>query len=157
MPRSVAAVTMHAVLGPRYWSSTSVRTRATAACTSKGSSLMAAMMSAWPWASATRATLSSRARNTMRYTPRTEVLRVWPKPVGMPARFSSSMTMCSSTWPHQVPSCRRCRKPPRSPTPQWCSTRAGSQAVSRSLKPGSVLEGWSSSTPRSSQTSSTGR
>ena len=45
------------------------------------------------------------------------VLRVWPKPVGMPARLSSSITTCSSTWPIQVPSTRRCRKPPRSPTP----------------------------------------
>jgi hypothetical protein len=108
---------------------------------------MAAISRRWPCASAMRATCSSRARNTMRYTPRTEVLRVWPKPVGMPARLSSSMTMCSSTWPHQVPSCRRCRKPPRSPTPQWCSTSAGSQVVRRSLKPGNGVEGWSSSSP----------
>ncbi len=58
--------------------------------------------------------------------------RVLPKPVCMPARFCSSSVTCSRMWPAQVPSRRRCRKPPRSPTPQRCSTSDGSQAVRRS-------------------------
>ena len=30
-------------------------------------------------------------------------------------------------------------KPPRSPTPQWCSSKAGNQASKRSVSPGKVL------------------
>ena len=63
---------------------------------------------------------------------------------------------CSSTWPIHVPVRSRSKKPPRSPIEQRCSIIDGSQAMIRSLKPGSVLDGKSSSCPRSTQASRTG-
>ncbi|CFP59517.1 Uncharacterised protein [Bordetella pertussis] len=55
-----------------------------------------------------------------------------PNPPGRPARFCSSSVTCSRMWPGQVPSRRRCRKPPRTPGLQRCSISVGSQPDRRS-------------------------
>ncbi len=82
--------------------------------------------------SAARLTASLRERTTTLYTPRLDVSRAFPKPLCMPARFCNSIATCSSMWPGQVPSRKRCRNPPRSPTLQRCSISVGNIPVSRS-------------------------
>ena len=51
--------------------------------------------------------------------------------------------MCSATWPIHVPSASRLKKPPRRPSEQACSSIVGSSAMSASLKPGMVFDGYS--------------
>ena len=104
--------------------------------------LITAISTRWPCSSAQRATCFVAGAEHHSIHAGCEVLRVWPKPVGMPGEVEQFDHDVSSTWPIQVPSTRRCRKPPRSPTPQWCSSSAGSaNEVSRSTKPGSLSVG----------------
>ena len=58
--------------------------------------------------------------------------------------------------PTQVPSRSRVMKPPRRPSEQAWSSSVGSSATSASVKPGSLFDGYSSRTPRSTSRRMTG-
>ena len=75
--------------------------------------------------------------------------RVLPRRMSWPASCCSCSAVCSATWPSQVPSLSRSRKPPRWPREHECRARPGSASTRPSTKPGIVLLGWSSSEPRS--------
>ena len=156
--RSVAASTMCAVDGPRQCSSTrSFSDRHV------GGQVVRRCRRSRPSAARGRQP-ARRARHARRGcgTPScrcrsSPVERVLPKPVRMPARFCSSSTTCSRMWPAQVPSRRRSRKPPCSPTPQRCTTRPAATRPAARTGRESGSTGESSSAPISTTTSMTGR
>ena len=154
---AVAASTICAVEGPKQWLSTKSCKCSMAAVKSKGVLWIAANNNSRPAVRAARPTFSWRVLKAILYSAGSAALRVLPKPVFMPAKFWSSNTICSKICAAQVPSCKRSIKPPRSPTPQRCSIKLGSQLVKRSVKPSILLEGNCSKAPISTHASITGR
>jgi hypothetical protein len=129
MRRSVAASTMQAVLGPgsgRRWPS---RTRARRPDVERlvvdgGHQQLVALFQRHAGHG------SSRARNTMRYTPRLE-FRGSGRTGGHAGQVQQLDDDVLQHMAHPGALRRRWMKPPRSPTPQWCSIRraASGQAL----------------------------
>src|SRR5215207_10775986 len=76
-------------------------------------------------------------------------MRALPKPTSCAARHCSSMVTCSTMCAMYVPSRRRSMKPPTCPGEQRCSASVGTASSSRSTKPGTAVDGTSSSASRS--------